>query len=236
MPFARLLTLNAAVVIAADLTNRSLRVPSVARTSANSWSSQWESCWLGRWDTLPNSTNQTAERSVGSQVRSSAVWSRGLVEKVMLAVGAVVGVFGGSGVVGVVAKDSQAMIATVVIAASIMGVGKASIGLRKFFTMSPIDCNKGFFFEQTILSPPTIWTKGYFILPTTVPICRNSDATTTEHAGIRPEDWIDFPIGLNENSFTDPMPQPGVTYIYRVKALKANGIGGTTNPVEVSMP
>ena len=61
-------------------------------------------------------------------------------------------------------------------------------------------------------------------------------ATTTEHAGIRPEDWIDFPIGLNENSFTDPMPQPGVTYIYRVKALKANGIGGTTNPVEVSMP
>ena len=44
MPFARLLTLNAAVVIAADLTNRSLRVPSVARTSANSWSSQWESC------------------------------------------------------------------------------------------------------------------------------------------------------------------------------------------------
>ena len=154
----------------------------------------------------------------------------------MLAVGAVVGVFGGSGVVGVVAKDSQAMIATVVIAASIMGVGKASIGLRKFFTMSPIDCNKGFFFEQTILSPPTIWTKGYFILPTTVPICRNSDATTTEHAGLRPEDWIDFPIGLNENSFTDPMPQPGVTYIYQVKALKANGIGGTTNPVEVSMP
>ena len=54
--------------------------------------------------------------------------------------------------------------------------------------------------------------------------------------GLRSEDWIDFPIGLNENSFTDSMPQPGVTYIYRVKALKANGKGGTTNPIEVSMP
>jgi hypothetical protein len=71
----------------------------------------------------------------------------------MLAVGAVVGVFGGSGVVDVVVRDSQAMIATVVIAASIMGVGKASIGLRKFFTMSPVDCNKGFF--DNVLQYPT---------------------------------------------------------------------------------
>ena len=55
-------------------------------------------------------------------------------------------------------------------------------------------------------------------------------------AGLRPEDWIDFPIGLNENSFTDPMPQTGVTYIYRIQALKANGIGGESNRVEVPMP
>ena len=66
----------------------------------------------------------------------------------------------------------------------------------------------------------------------------STSASTFSEAEMRltPEDWIDFPIGLNENSFTDPMPQPGVTYIYRVKALKANGIGGTTNPAEVSMP
>ena len=55
-------------------------------------------------------------------------------------------------------------------------------------------------------------------------------------AGLRPEDWIEFPIHLNENSFTDPMAQSGVTYIYHVQALKANGKGGTSNSVEVAMP
>ena len=89
----------------------------------------------------------------------------------------------------------------------------------------PIDLTAEVFNGHVILS----WTPGQN--PNYV-----KKTVRRREAGLRPEDWIDFPIGLNENSFTDPMPQPGVTYIYRIQALKANGKGGTTNPVEVSMP
>ena len=55
-------------------------------------------------------------------------------------------------------------------------------------------------------------------------------------AGERPIDWTTFSVDLSATSYTDTTAVSGTTYIYRVEALKANGKGGMTNPVEIAIP
>ena len=55
-------------------------------------------------------------------------------------------------------------------------------------------------------------------------------------AGERPINWTKFPVNIDANSHTDSSGVSGITYIYRVEALKANGKGGMTNPQEVTFP
>ena len=56
-------------------------------------------------------------------------------------------------------------------------------------------------------------------------------------AAERPIDWTIFTVDDVEiTSYTDTTAVSGTTYIYRVEALKANGKGGMTNPVEIAIP
>ena len=55
-------------------------------------------------------------------------------------------------------------------------------------------------------------------------------------AGERPIDWTTFSVDLSATSYTDTTAASGTTYIYRAEALKANGKGTPTNPVEIAIP
>ena len=55
-------------------------------------------------------------------------------------------------------------------------------------------------------------------------------------AGESPINWTRFPVALDPSSYTDSSGVAGTTYIYRVEALKANGIGWMTNHQEITYP
>ena len=141
---------KAALVIPADSTNSSSRISLVALTS-NLKSSLPRLCWPGRWDTFPNSTNQTSDRSVGSPFSRLAEWDREPAETSDLAgmgasssavgpdVGVAVGRDGvgvsvGTSAAGVAAGASQATIAASIRAARMK---KAGFGPSKYFNGPP---------------------------------------------------------------------------------------------------
>lgn len=53
-------------------------------------------------------------------------------------------------------------------------------------------------------------------------------------AGIRPELWTDFEVDVSAQTYTDRSAQSGKTYIYRIKGLRDNGRGGTSNRATVT--
>ena len=56
-------------------------------------------------------------------------------------------------------------------------------------------------------------------------------------AGVRPEQWTDVTVGVNDTTYTDTTVQSGTKYIYRVHALKNNGVKSeTTNPAYATIP
>ena len=55
-------------------------------------------------------------------------------------------------------------------------------------------------------------------------------------AGESPINWTKFPLHLTDFRYTDTTGTSATTYIYRVEALKANGEGGMTNPLELTIP
>ena len=56
-------------------------------------------------------------------------------------------------------------------------------------------------------------------------------------AGVRPEDWTTFSLGINVNTYTDTTGESGVTYIYRVQAWKSAGNPSeSTNGDEITIP
>ena len=56
-------------------------------------------------------------------------------------------------------------------------------------------------------------------------------------AAVRPEQWTDVTVGINDTTYTDTTVQPGTRYIYRVHALKNNGVKSeTTNPEYATVP
>ena len=48
--------------------------------------------------------------------------------------------------------------------------------------------------------------------------------------------WTDFQIPTRAATYTDATATPGITYIYRVMAVKNNGLGADTNAAEISIP
>ena len=55
-------------------------------------------------------------------------------------------------------------------------------------------------------------------------------------AGQTPLVWTDFQIPTHAATYTDTTALPGITYIYRVMAVKNNGLGADTNAAEISIP
>ena len=56
-------------------------------------------------------------------------------------------------------------------------------------------------------------------------------------AGVRPEQWTDVTVGVNDTTYTDTTVQSGTKYIYRVHALKNNGVKSeSTNPDYATVP
>lgn len=53
-------------------------------------------------------------------------------------------------------------------------------------------------------------------------------------AGTRPEVWTDFEVDVSAQTYTDRTAQSGKTYIYRIKGLRDNGRGGTSNRATVT--
>ena len=53
-------------------------------------------------------------------------------------------------------------------------------------------------------------------------------------AGVRPEVWTDFEVDVSAQTYTDRSAQSGKTYIYRIKGLRDNGRGGTSNRATVT--
>ena len=54
-------------------------------------------------------------------------------------------------------------------------------------------------------------------------------------AGVRPEVWTDFEVDVSAQTYTDRTAQSGKTYIYRIKGLRDNGRGGTSNRATVTV-
>ena len=48
--------------------------------------------------------------------------------------------------------------------------------------------------------------------------------------------WTDFQIPTRAATYTDTTALPGITYIYRVMAVKNNGLGANTNAAGISIP
>ena len=55
-------------------------------------------------------------------------------------------------------------------------------------------------------------------------------------AGQNPLVWTDFQIPTRAATYTDTTALPGITYIYRVMAVKNNNLGADTNAAEASIP
>ena len=56
-------------------------------------------------------------------------------------------------------------------------------------------------------------------------------------AGVRPEDWTTFSLGINVNTYTDTTGESGITYLYRVQAWKSAGNPSkSTNGDEITIP
>ena len=54
--------------------------------------------------------------------------------------------------------------------------------------------------------------------------------------GFRPAVWTDFELDASADTYTDTTVESGKSYIYRVKGLKANDTGGTSNRVVIAVP
>ena len=54
--------------------------------------------------------------------------------------------------------------------------------------------------------------------------------------GQNPLVWTDFQIPTRAATYTDTTALTGITYIYRVMAVKNNGLGADTNAAEISIP
>ena len=54
--------------------------------------------------------------------------------------------------------------------------------------------------------------------------------------GVRPAVWTDFELDASADTYTDTTVESGKSYIYRVKGLKANDTGGTSNRVVIAVP
>ena len=55
-------------------------------------------------------------------------------------------------------------------------------------------------------------------------------------AGVRPENWAAFAVGLNDSTYTDTTAVSGTTYIYRVRANKTDSHDIGTGRFEVTVP
>ena len=55
-------------------------------------------------------------------------------------------------------------------------------------------------------------------------------------AGVSPIDWTEISVASNDNAYTDTQGVSGTRYIYRIQALKANGVGDISNNQEVTFP
>ena len=53
--------------------------------------------------------------------------------------------------------------------------------------------------------------------------------------GVVPRDWTEIPVGLSDMSYTDTGLVSGTQYVYRIRAEKANGKGGESNAVTVTI-
>ena len=54
---------------------------------------------------------------------------------------------------------------------------------------------------------------------------------------VRPEQWTDVTVGVNDTTYTDTTVQSGTRYTYRVHALKSNGVKSQlTNPERITVP
>ena len=55
-------------------------------------------------------------------------------------------------------------------------------------------------------------------------------------AGESPEDWTEFSVGINDAAYTDTTAVAGTKYIYRIRAVKANGVDSIGERTTAQVP